>query len=345
MEESCKEWYHKNLLPQRMRSKKNEYLCQACQRTVPRHGGKSKSWKGCTFIMIYLFTGIVFLVTIFFLWAERGLIKNSTIVSFKEHGVKNLRNFLYMYLYARWPDKYIKTARFLLPQAAKKGPEKVSEGYHSKILTPNLAKKIVTINKSIPLKDLEKIIPYPVARKIVLTNPLDIVVLECPCRASAQKPCSPSMVCMIIGKPFTDFIIEHHPDKSKRLTQKEALVLLDEVHKQGSIHTAYFKEACLDRFYVICNCCKCCCLGLEAMVKHGVPIMSPSGYCAQIDKGLCIGCGLCLTKCPFNAISSQYEVIEDKCMGCGVCISTCPKGSISLERNESKGIPLDVEAI
>jgi len=254
--------------------------------------------------MAYILAGLIFLLL---LWAERGsLLKTSTFQIIKEHGVKNIKKFLHMYVYARWPDKYIKMARFLLPGAAKKGPEKIAEGYHSKILTPNLAKKIITINKSIPLKDLEQIIPYPVARKIVLINPIDIVVLECPCRASAQKPCLPSMVCMIIGKPFTDFILEHHPNKSKRLTQGEALDLLDEVHKQGCVHSAYFKDACLDRFYVICNCCKCCCLGLEAMVKHGVPMMAPSGFCAQLDKELCIKCGLCLKKCPFSAINSSY---------------------------------------
>lgn len=275
------------------------------------------------------------------------MIKKSTIIAFKEHGRQNIKNFLHMYIYSRWSDKYIKIARYLLPGAAEKGPEKVAQRYHSKVLTPELAKKIITINRNIPLKDLEQIIPYPVARKIVLTNPLDIVALECPCRASAtnRNPCKPSMVCMIIGKPFTDFVLEHQPRKSKRLTQEEALNLLDEVHKQGCIHSAYFKEACLDRFYVICNCCKCCCLGLEAMVKYGVPMMASSGFSAKLDKNLCIECGLCPKKCPFNAINDSFEVIEDKCMGCGVCVSACKKSAISLYRNPAKGIPLDVDAI
>jgi ferredoxin len=273
------------------------------------------------------------------------IIKKSTLKVFKEHGPKNLKKFIHMYVYAKWTDKYLGIARRLLPKASKKDPAKIAATYHSKLLTTELAKKIVTVNKEIPLKDLEQVIPYPVARKIVLTNPLDIVALDCPCRASAPNPCSPSMVCMVIGKPFTDFILEHRPDKSKRITQEEALEILDTAHSKGWVHSAYFKEACLDRFYVICNCCQCCCLGMEAMVKHGVPIMAPSGYSAQIDNALCAGCGLCIRKCPFKAINSAFEVITDKCMGCGVCVTACPQKAISLHRDDSRGIPLDVEAI
>lgn len=276
---------------------------------------------------------------------KKMFLKKSTIKAFKEHGPKNIKNFLHMYVYARWTDKYLAVCRRFLPRLAKKDSKKVANGYHAKVLTTPLAKKIITLNKEIPLKDLEQIIPYPVARNIVLSNPLDIVAMDCPCRASAPNPCSPSMVCMVIGKPFTDFVLEHKPDKSKRITQEEALTLLEVAHKKGWVHSAYFKEACLDRFYVICNCCKCCCLGLEAMVKHGVPMLAPSGFSAQIDTILCRRCGLCVRKCPFNAINSSLEIIQDKCMGCGVCVSLCTQKAISLRRDLSKGIPLDVEAI
>jgi NAD-dependent dihydropyrimidine dehydrogenase PreA subunit len=170
-------------------------------------------------------------------------------------------------------------------------------------------------------------------------------VLECPCRASAKQPCTPSMVCMVIGKPFTDLVLEHHPHKSKRLTETDALQLLEEVHRQGCIHSAFFKDACLDRFYVICNCCKCCCCGVEAMVKFGMPIMAPSGFSARIDANLCVKCGACQKRCPFGAISVFGEVIHEKCMGCGVCISSCKKNAVTLQKDETKGIPLDVSVL
>ena len=279
---------------------------------------------------------------IMILWAERGFIKSSTVKIFRESGLKNILNlnFIYMYVYARWPDKYLAIARRLLPK--NKGNTAISDKYHAKILTPQLAKKIIKVDKAIPIRNLEKIIPYPTARKIVLDNPVDIVVIDCPCRASSPQPCEPSKVCMVIGKPFTDFMLEHNPSKSKRITPKEALELLEIVHNKGCIHSAFFKEACLDRFYVICNCCKCCCLGLEAMVKHGIPMMAASGYIAKIDEKSCIYCGVCQKNCPFEAINDSYQIIAEKCMGCGVCLTFCNQNAIILERDESKGIPLDV---
>jgi len=284
-------------------------------------------------------------IALIFLWAERGFLKGSTRRAFGEYGWANIVNFFHMYFYARWTKWYIKMARILLPKYVAKGIEGIGDNYHGKVLPPKLAKKIVSVKESIPIKDLEQIIPYPTARKIVLDHPLDIVVLECPCRGSAENPCSPSMVCMVIGKPFNQFVLEHHPHKSKRITQQEAIDLLEEVHQKGCVHTAFFKEACLDRFYVICNCCQCCCLGIEAMVKHGVPIMAPSGFCAVVNGDLCINCGLCRNKCPFKAIGPLMEIDKDKCMGCGVCVTACPKGAIKLKKDQAKGIPLDVEEI
>jgi len=35
-------------------------------------------------------------------------------------------------------------------------------------------------------------------------------------------------------------------------------------------------------------------------------------------------------------------VDQGKCMGCGVCEDVCPIGAISLERDPSKGEPLDL---
>jgi hypothetical protein len=71
-----------------------------------------------------------------------------------------------------------------------------------------------------------------------------------------------------------DFVLDHHPGRARQVSTEEALALLDAEHERGHVHTAYFKDACDHRFYAICNCCKCCCGGLEAMVKYGVPMVA-----------------------------------------------------------------------
>lgn len=55
---------------------------------------------------------------------------------------------------------------------------------------------------------------------------------------------------------------------------------------------------------------------------------------AQIDEESCIKCGLCVMKCPREAISKQDgdfpHVSADVCIGCGVCKSACPVKAIDI---------------
>ncbi|MDT3699961.1 MAG: 4Fe-4S binding protein [Thermincola sp.] len=281
-------------------------------------------------------------IIILIISGERGLrLRPSTLASAREKGFGF--RFLYLYFYMRWTSVYLRIVRALLPWLARvKDVHHLADGYHAKVLSPELAKKLILTDKHVHIHDLEQIIPYPAARQLVLDHPLDIVVTECPCRKISPHPCSPSKVCMVVGKPFTDFVLEHHPDTSKRLSQQEALDLLAEVHQQGCVHSAYFKDICFDRFYVMCNCCKCCCMGIKAMNQYGVPAVASSGYTARISEELCVHCGNCSEACPFAAISPNRTFDPDKCMGCGVCVTKCKRGAISLELDASKGIPLDI---
>lgn len=296
--------------------------------------------------MVYLLA--LLSILIFLLWAERGrLIRKSTLDSLKIGGLKDLLNFRlpHMYIYGRWTRQYVKFLRdVLIPRLGPNGKKKFADTYHAKVLTTQHAKNIIAINHEVPLKDIEQVIPYPMARKIILSYPLDVVVLECACRAISRHPCSPSQVCMVVGKPVTDFIMEHHPE-AKRLTQQEALDLLDEAHRKGCVHTAWFKDAVFERFYAICNCCKCCCVGLKIMLEHNVPLVLSSGFVAKKDNLICDHCGVCVKVCPFKAVNESCDTSYEKCMGCGVCISKCKKNARSLERDEAKGIPLEVKSL
>jgi Na+-translocating ferredoxin:NAD+ oxidoreductase subunit B len=56
---------------------------------------------------------------------------------------------------------------------------------------------------------------------------------------------------------------------------------------------------------------------------------------AIIDEAWCIGCTLCITACPTDAIlgsnKMMHTVIEPYCTGCELCIPVCPVDCISLE--------------
>ncbi len=55
---------------------------------------------------------------------------------------------------------------------------------------------------------------------------------------------------------------------------------------------------------------------------------------AKIDTASCTGCGLCMEKCRFGAISfddGEYGVDPMSCEGCAVCEYVCPENAVTME--------------
>ena len=277
-------------------------------------------------------------------------------------------DWLHGQVYLRWPYLYIgigagehPLARAFWPLVRRlsplfsprptdhQNPDRVTfaDTYHGKVVPLEAAKRLVTVQQEITLTDLEQVIPYTRARDIVLRNPDHIAVLECPCRSSRPNPCQPLDVCLIIGEPFASFIAEHHPRRSRWITQEEAVEILRAEQERGHVSHAFFKDAMLGRFYAICNCCACCCGAMQAW-QHGTPMLASSGYISQVDAAWCIGCGTCSEFCQFEAISvsnGTAAVDATLCMGCGVCVSKCEEGALSLVRDPSKSEPLEIQEL
>jgi Pyruvate/2-oxoacid:ferredoxin oxidoreductase delta subunit len=302
--------------------------------------------------IIFIVIAII-LATVLGLWlyGERWYpLRPSTWKFMRQAGLQRILDgrALHGYVYARWIKEYLNfLIHYALRRADTRAKKWVANHYHGKVLTPELARAIITNDQEIPLRDLEQIIPYPMARDLVLKGPPDVAVFQCGCRQIRDNPCRPIEVCMVIGQPFVDFVLEHHPKSSRRLNQAEALELLRAEHERGHLHSAWFKDAMLDRFYAICNCCKCCCGSIEAMVKYGAPIIISSGYVAQVDEAICVACATCEDTCPFKAIQINGKAVVnwEKCMGCGICAGQCPNKAMSLVRDEKKGFPLDVRLL
>jgi Pyruvate/2-oxoacid:ferredoxin oxidoreductase delta subunit len=302
-------------------------------------------------VILIVIAIILAIVLGLWLYGERWYpLRPSTWKFMRQAGLQRILDgrALHGYVYARWIKEYLNfLIHYALRRADTRAKKWVANHYHGKVLTPELARAIITNDQEIPLRDLEQIIPYPMARDLVLKGPPDVAVFQCGCRQIRDNPCRPIEVCMVIGQPFVDFVLEHHPKSSRRLNQAEALELLRAEHERGHLHSAWFKDAMLDRFYAICNCCKCCCGSIEAMVKYGAPIIISSGYVAQVDEAICVACATCEDTCPFKAIQINGKAVVnwEKCMGCGICAGQCPNKAMSLVRDEKKGFPLDVRLL
>jgi ferredoxin len=299
--------------------------------------------------------------------------KPSTREYFRESrklGRYGFAEWLHGYVYGRWAYFYISvgTGEHVLVKKFKpiasmlyrlfKGVTKIGDGgakgaavswadaYHGKVVTLDSARKLVTLNQPIELPNLEKVVPYPRARDLILKNPGQIAVLECPCRTARENPCLPLDVCLIVGEPFVSFMIEHHPTKARKITQDEAIQILEVENERGHVSHAFFKDAMLDRFYAICNCCSCCCGAMNAHRK-GNPMLASSGYVCQIDGFRCVSCGECVELCQFSAIDLEAEnrIDLENCMGCGVCVNGCPEDALALVREPARGEPLEIHAL
>jgi len=81
---------------------------------------------------------------------------------------------------------------------------------------------------------------------------------------------------------------------------------------------------------------------------NGTPMLASSGYVCVVDEMLCNGCSTCNETCQFGALEVMdgvNRVNYEKCMGCGVCISKCEQGALALQRDDAKGIPLEIQAL
>lgn len=234
-----------------------------------------------------------------------------------------------------------------IQRVAETAPDLATSIYHGKVVKLKDAIQLVTQKMDLSLITPEQVIPFKVAKDIILRNPQAIAVGTCACRMASENPClpPPMEVCLIVGEPFASFIAEHNP-LFRKGSQDEAVSILEAAHERGDVHCAYFKKDMGERFYFLCNCCRCCCLGVKMwnQFEGAIPLLAPSGYLAQMGDD-CNGCGSCDNCCPFNAISMDDEMAvidQAKCMGCGVCEDVCPIGAISLKREPSKGEPLDL---
>jgi len=228
--------------------------------------------------------------------------------------------------------------------------------YHAKVLSFSDTRKIFSLNEDVHLvsDDNKKIIPYKYATKILFSEPTHIAVMDCPCKLATRAPAEDIASCLAVGKQLTEFWLDHcqnyHP---RKITQAEAMDLVCRFRQKGHINQAFLKVATGGCTGVICNCHPETCVSLKATkaasrIDKNLSMSAESGYSVSHNPALCTHCGTCEAVCHFGAVqfvngSRVYD--RSKCLGCDLCVGRCPEGALSLYSDPDKSLPMDLDML
>ena len=150
-------------------------------------------------------------------------------------------------------------------------------------------------------------------------------IAECYCRTKHQNCDNPTHTCMILsnapGRSLHD--IDKHEIAYKNVSKGEIINILNDCDDRGLVHQViYFPSP--NYYYVICNCCTCCCEGLHNYKHFLSPKIVKSDFLAVTDLTKCKTHGDCVSICPFDARkldkNGKLKLDMSKCFGCGLCI-------------------------
>ncbi|MGB2982632.1 MAG: 4Fe-4S dicluster domain-containing protein [Candidatus Bipolaricaulia bacterium] len=191
--------------------------------------------------------------------------------------------------------------------------------------------RVIPIELAIPFE--VEIFPYERASAL-LERAKSWGVRDCICRV--QK----TLIGQACGHPVENCLIFAPVESAyegsediRPLTKEEALGVLREAEEAGLVHSSgNYRRG---NTY-ICNCCTCGCGVMRGIAEFGIQTaVARSAFRAIVEIETCIGCGTCLDRCQFAALSlsdGKAHIYPDVCAGCGLCVTTCPAEALHLER-------------
>jgi heterodisulfide reductase subunit A len=146
--------------------------------------------------------------------------------------------------------------------------------------------------------------------------PVDAVILS---SALAARPDARQVASTFgIGCGAEDFFRELHPKLAPVDTQVDGIFLAGACQGPKDIPDAVAQGAAAAA-------------GALRLISRGHIAIDPT--IASIDEDLCSNCKMCISICPYDAITEDTEkkvavLTASKCKGCGLCPSICPSGAI-----------------
>lgn len=207
--------------------------------------------------------------------------------------------------------------------------------------------RTIPINETVlPERNISR---YDRIREVINASEGPFVLQNCVCRQGRElvgEQCRQTELketCLALGPAARGVLKE---GRGTRLSREETIEFLKRAEKEGLVLQA---QNTRDPVFICC-CCSCCCAVLSRVKKLPNPgEVLQSIYIAGVDEDACIGCRICVDRCPMGALQpwaskstmgvlqpaqkprSPVTIEKRRCIGCGLCISSCPTGALKLE--------------
>ncbi|MBT8350515.1 MAG: 4Fe-4S binding protein [Deltaproteobacteria bacterium] len=199
--------------------------------------------------------------------------------------------------------------------------------------------QVIPVEKEIPNK--QEALSFEQVSNII-ENSQSFAVFDCVCKKEKRlldDGCKKPLEICTGYAPIPG--VFDNSDRYRAISKSDAYEILKKAEEAALVHLTWNVES---GHFFICNCCGCCCGVLRSINELGINASDVinSYYFAEIDPDECTACGTCMDeRCQVNAIEERgdaYEVVREKCIGCGLCVTTCPSEAISLLRKHPEEI-------
>jgi NAD-dependent dihydropyrimidine dehydrogenase PreA subunit len=190
-----------------------------------------------------------------------------------------------------------------------------------------------TVPIDVSLDSNKTVMPYDDIKKII-DSKNRIGLMPCACAAKMKvlkSGCNQSLNVCIAFDFYAEYAIEEY-GVGRWITQEEALQVIRKSEDEGLVHQVGGDNRNVE---CICNCCTECCNLLRFFTIIPNPAkFAGSNYFSSLDHTLCNLCEICIERCPMNAIKPHNDTLTinlERCIGCGLCTTTCPTEAIMLK--------------
>jgi heterodisulfide reductase subunit A len=170
-------------------------------------------------------------------------------------------------------------------------------------------------------------------RGLQVSLPVDLVVLST--ALTPQRDAGDVAVRFGVGRSPDGFFQEEHPKLEPLKTATEGV---------------YLAGACLGPRDIPDTVAQASGAAMEVVEKLSSGKVKIAATTAWSDPEVCSGCKVCMSVCPYNAISLDPDlkvarVNAAKCHGCGTCGAACPSGAMKMRHFETFQLLHQIEGV